>query len=254
MGYKNFNFVLFLPFKGDFAEFAFHDAFALNNFRVIIPTFVDMGSSVGLSFAPYRPSNNPQAFKNPSAFNPRSPQFFYNDFPTRDPIVFIFFPHKFNYFEAAGFFRLLRRNYPACKLVLFMTDPVYHFQQNFGMFLDRANSEKIISTFDCVLTYLIKDATDYGLTYFEGPHSIFPYEQPAETPTDIFFVGHASDRLEKILCAYEAFKAAGFVCDFYIVDVHNTPPQCLLMVYISMYLLIMLKLWSISCVQGQFWI
>ena len=104
-GYKNFNFVLFLPFKGDFAEFAFHDAFALNNFRVIIPTFVDMGSSVGLSFAPYRPSNNPQAFKNLSAFNPRSPQFFYNDFPTKAPIVFIFFPHKFNHFEAAGFFR-----------------------------------------------------------------------------------------------------------------------------------------------------
>ena len=220
-GFKNFNYMFFLPFKGDFAEFAFHDAFALNNFRVMIPIFTNNNNKISLSFTPYIPSNNPTAFKNFSV--PNSSQLFYADFHTRDPIVFLFFPHRFYLFEATGFFRYLRNNYPGCKLVLFMTDPVYHFQQNFNMFFNEANTKSILSTFDCVLSYNIVDAADYGLTYFEGPHSIFPYDH-AEEDIDIFFVGHAGDRLERILRAYEAFKAAGFVCDFYIVKV-DTPPR-----------------------------
>lgn len=221
--YNKFNFVMFLSPTAPYYKAMFYDAFALSNLRVIDVNLTATNNNINLNFSPYRPSNNPAAFKNPQALDINSPQFFANDFLTKNPIVFFFLPHRYNDFEAIGFFKHLRNNYPNCKLVMWLTDPIHHFQSFFRMFVDKANTEKILSTFDCVLTYNPVDAMEYGLTYFEGPCSVLPFEQPKQD-IDIFFVAGVKDRLKKILRAYETFKAAGFVCDFYIANVPNPPP------------------------------
>ena len=128
----------------------------------------------------------------------------------------IFYPP----FKSLKFFSYLRANYPGCKLVLWINNPIYVVKKVRKMFLNESDTKEILSTFDCVLTYNQVDVIDYGLTYFEGPYSVLPFEQP-EQETDIFFVGLAKDRLEKILRVYETFTAAGFTCDFYISNINN---------------------------------
>ena len=54
------------------------------------------------------------------------------------------------------------------------------------------------------------------------PYSVLPFAQP-EQDVDIFFVGRPKDRLEKILRAYETFKARGFVCKFFINELLDPP-------------------------------
>ena len=90
------------------------------------------------------------------------------------------------------------------------------------MFRDKADTYEILSAFDCVLTYNQVDAMDYGMNHFDMPYSVLPFEQP-EQDVDIFFVGRPKDRLEKILRAYETFKARGFVCEFFINDLPAPP-------------------------------
>ncbi|MBR3499109.1 MAG: hypothetical protein IKO05_08975 [Selenomonadaceae bacterium] len=90
------------------------------------------------------------------------------------------------------------------------------------MFRDKADTYEILSAFDCVLTYNQVDAMDYGMNHFDMPYSVLPFEQP-EQSVDIFFVGRPKDRLEKILRAYETFKARGFVCEFFINDLPAPP-------------------------------
>ncbi|MBR7025117.1 MAG: hypothetical protein IKI08_03835 [Selenomonadaceae bacterium] len=109
-------------------------------------------------------------------------------------------------------------------MVCWISNPIHYYQNAQKIFIDRATTVEFLSTFDCAFTYNPVDAMDYGLTYFEGPYSVLPFEQP-ELTTDIFYVGAAKNRVEKILRAYETFKAAGFVCDFYINHINNPPRQ-----------------------------
>ncbi|MBQ3726483.1 MAG: hypothetical protein IJR52_05285 [Selenomonadaceae bacterium] len=219
--YDKFNFVFFLNLACDYYRFMFYDALALSNVRFIEFIGANLNGKVSLAFKPFRPANNPAAFVNLQAFDIRSPKVFAQDFPTDAPIVFFFWANEYNFFRKNNFFKYLRKNYPDCKLVCWLTNPL-QFYKRLGMFLDKAGTNEILSAFDCVFTYNQVDAIDYGMTYFEGPYSVLPFAQPNQD-VDIFFVGLPKDRLEKILRAYETFKAAGFVCDFHISNLSNPP-------------------------------
>jgi len=222
--YNKFNFVFFLRQATPIYKFISHDAFALSNVRVVDLNFTNANGIQTVNFIPYHPRNNPSAFKDIKSFDINSPQVFAQDFPEKNPIVFLFSPQVYHIFKEIKFFQYLRSNYPGCKLVCSLTDPVHHFQNFFGMFLDKANTREIFSTFDLVITYIQLDAINYGMTFFEGSYSVLPYVQPKED-VDIFFAGGIKNRFEKIIRAYEYFKSAGFVCDFHIVGVPDTPPS-----------------------------
>ena len=221
MAYDKFNFVFFLNTAADYYKYTLYDIFSLSNVRVINCTY----GGTGFSFKPYRPATNPAAFGTPQAFDASTPQTFVQsvvrDFPTNDPIVFLFWMNDYYLFYSLDFFNHLRNNYPKCKLVCSLTNPI-HYYQSLQTFCDETSTKEIFSTFDCVLTYIKLDAMDYGMTYFKGSYSVLPYEQP-KLSSDVFFVGRPKDRLEKILRAYESFKAAGLICDFYINDIPNPP-------------------------------
>ena len=250
--YDKFNFVFFLNAAADYYKYMLYDIFALNNVRVIDYTY----GGTSFNFKPYRPATNPLAFRNSKSFVASSPQAFVQsvarDFPTNDPIVFFFWMNDYYFFRSLNFFNYLRDNYPNCKLVCWLTNPI-HYYQGFQMFHNANSTKEILSTFDCIMTHIMIDAINYGLTCFEKIYSVLPYAQP-KLSSDVFFVGRPKERLEKILRAYESFKAAGLICDFYIADVHNTPPWYLLMICISTSILLTIKFWSTSCVQEPFWI
>ncbi len=221
MSYSKYNFVFFLNATDAlYYKIMFYDAFALSNVRVLDINFANVNNKLSLNFVPYRPANNPAAFRNLQAFNVNSPQAFAEDFPVKNPIVFFFWANFYNHFRAFNFFQYLKSNYAGCKLVCWITNPIHHYRDYYKLFTDKATTKEFLATFDCVLTYNITDAMDYSLTYVEGPYSVLPFEHPKED-IDIFFVGYAKRRLEKILRAYESFKAAGFVCDFHIAGVPN---------------------------------
>ena len=218
-GYKKFNFMFFI-LENYIHQITLCDAAPLNNFRVMIPCPVNGGG--GVLFKPQRFPNNPSAFSDPATYSEWSDHFFNNDFPMKNPICFVFYEYFYTKLKPFNFFAYLRANYPDCKLVLWLDNPMHEVKSARKMFLDESDTKEILSTFDCVLTYNQVDAINYGLTYFEGPYSVLPFKQPKPV-VDIFFVGQAKDRLEKILRAYERFTAQGFVCDFYVTD-DITPP------------------------------
>ena len=217
-GYRNFNYMFFI-LNNDFFTLTLREAASLTNFRAMSIMF----NETALAFEPITFPNNPLAFSNPENYSEWSDHLFNDDFPVKNPICFVFYEIFYPVAKNLNFFQYLRNNYPDCKLVLSIGNPMATVQKVRGMFVDDADTKEILSTFDCVLTYVQLDAMDYGLTYFEGPYSIIPFKQP-KIDVDIFFVGLAKNRLEKILRAYESFKAAGFICDFHIADVHDTPP------------------------------
>ena len=212
-GYKNFNFMFFILYN-DFYLLTLREAASLTNFRAMSIIF----NKNLLAFRPVIFPNNPLAFSNKE--NKWSEHLFNDDFPVKNPSCFVFYESFYRDLKNLKFFQHLRDNYPDCKLVLWIINPIHVCQKVRGMFVDDADTKEILSTFDCIFTYNQVDAMDYGLTYFEGPYSVLPYEQPKEE-VDIFFVGLAKNRLEKILRAYESFKAAGFICDFHIADIPN---------------------------------
>ena len=217
-GYRNFNYMFFI-LNNDFFTLTLREAASLTNFRAMSIMF----NETALAFEPITFPNNPLAFSNPENYSEWSDHLFNDDFPVKNPICFVFYEIFYPVAKNLNFFQYLRNNYPDCKLVLSIGNPMATVQKVRGMFVDDADTKEILSTFDCVFTYIQKDAMDYGLIYFEGPYSIIPFKQP-KIDVDIFFVGLAKNRLEKILRAYESFKAAGFICDFHIADVHDTPP------------------------------
>lgn len=218
--YDKFNFVFFLSSSNDYYKFGFYDAFSLSNARFIEFNLTDNNGKLVVNFKPYRPVNNPAVFSKP--FDVNSPQAFTQDFLMNAPVVFFFFATDYNLFRSLNFFNHLRDNYPECKLICWLTNPIHYYQDAQKIFIDKATTDEVLCTFDRVLTYDIVDSMNYGLIYFEGFYSVVPYEQP-ELTSDVFFIGRPKDRLEKILRAYENFMAKGFVCDFYINGISNPP-------------------------------
>lgn len=219
--YKKFNFVFFTWLNPLYTTILY-DASYLNNFRAMRPTFGDKPFQSQPFFTPYIYPNNPSAFRNAADYSTWSEDFFSRDFPVKNPLCFVVYEGFYPIFKPMKFLPYLRACYPNCKLVLWIENPMHVLKKVRGMFVDKADTQEILSTFDCIFTYNQIDAIDYGLTYFEGPYSVLPVEQTKET-VDIFYAGAAKNRLEKILRAYEVFTESGFVCEFFVCE-KNPPP------------------------------
>ena len=248
--YKKFNFMFLFPCM-DIYTLLLYDARNLSNFRAVTIVLVGSQDGTELVFFTGDSSNNFPNPGKPETYSEWSARPFNDDFLVKNPICFVVYEAFYQDFKQLNFFQRLRDRYPDCKFVLWINNPIHTCQGVWGMFVDDADTKEILSTFDCAFTYNQKDAEDYGLTYFEGPYSVLPFHQPKET-VDIFFVGQAKNRLEKIMRAYQSFKVAGFTCEFYITDV-PTPPDLHLPTYTSMSTCLTQKYWSTSCAQGRSW-
>lgn len=137
--------------------------------------------------------------------------YYKNTFNNDNPICFVFTGShilKFDY----GFDKYLRKTYPNCKLVIFYQDLIKgKWKKYFEKFKDR---------FDLILSFDQKDAEDYGLIYYPLVYTPEEYEVEDVLPrSDVYFVGKAKNRLDKILDIYVKLRDAGLKCDFNITGV-----------------------------------
>ena len=190
-----------------------YDAFNLSNFKFMeIRYRLNAGGGMSIGFeavkAPYRTDVLPEgmAVKRLDDY-----------FPEKNPIVFIFaLENHYGTLKPIGFFDFLKKTYPGCKLILTLGNPVDYYRSTFGMFANRASTAEILSTFDMVCTYNEPDAREFGLRHYDGPYCGLPVIANNEMTSDVFFIGLAKKRLDKIIRTYEMLKGCGLVCDFYI--------------------------------------
>lgn len=82
------------------------------------------------------------------------------------------------------------------------------------------NIRDINKKFDKVFSCDRKDAKKNNMLFLQQPYSLIKPEKK-DIKYDVFFVGSAKNRLDKIILAYELLKKKGFKCIFYITDVEE---------------------------------
>ena len=140
-----------------------------------------------------------------------NPMMFRHKFGNGLPICFTFLIRRCDLVEQ-GLIGYLKKQYPGSKFVCFYTDVM---KTCLKYDLDRIRRE-----FDLLLTFDQADAEKYGLVYHPLVYSQTDIpDNDAIDPCDVFFVGHAKNRLDDILTAYEKLRGAGLKCDFHISGV-----------------------------------
>lgn len=134
---------------------------------------------------------------------------FKNHFKDSKPICFIFFTSRTKEIHN-GLILYLKKNYENCKVVIFYQDIVAR-----SIMPDIEENKK---RFDLVLSFDQSDSRKYNVLYYPLVYSKIDIPAPQNHfCSDIYFVGKAKDRLNKILAAYEVFRNAGLKCDFHII-------------------------------------
>lgn len=138
---------------------------------------------------------------------------------TGENCFFLFFESWYAVYTT-DYIDYLRHRYPKAQLVLYLQDVVSSnpcFEQ-----------EIIRRRFNRILTYDKGDAMRYDLQYAPTPYSRLDIaEADASVKCDVFFCGHAKNRLPRIMQAYEAIKQAGLTCRFYITGVPRNEQKVL---------------------------
>ena len=218
MSYKKYNFVLFIA-DADYYIQCFSDVHSMLNVRVMHIIPVQQNNSVGFNFVPVQSPKNPYAYSNVQNSVGLDKIFDY-EFPEKNPIIFLFRIDDYVWFKATGvnFFQMLRENYPGCKFACSLNNAVEYYKRTMNVFVNEENLRDIHKTFDLIITYNKLDATNYGLQHYEGLYSFVP-QKSEEIISDVFYVGAAKDRLNKILEIYEELTNSGLKCDFWITGV-----------------------------------
>ena len=223
--YQKFNFVFLLPWDVEYYNLSLFDLNDLLNVRIIAVQYsFDKNGNLSINFFPFRSEMNPYAFKKPMN-NLFFGDYFNKEFPARRPIIFYAVHSAYAWMKAIGYFNYLRSNYPDCKIVLSLTNPVNSPHQGNAalnnLLINEKNINGMNSDFDCIVTYNKNDAVRFGFIYCNGGYSRLPFKSSSET-SDLFFIGWAKDRLHKIHDYYKYFKSIGLKCDFYVTGV---PPE-----------------------------
>ena len=133
------------------------------------------------------------------------------DFEDKKPVCFLFFSH-WAQFEKYGFVDFLRQNYQKSKCVCF-------FQDIISLKKD-VNIEHYKKIFDLVITFDHKEAKQYDINYSPLVNSKSKYDLSSNLKeTDVYFLGAAKNRLDKIISVYEILQKKKIKCDFYITGV-----------------------------------
>ena len=110
--------------------------------------------------------------------------------------------------------RYIKKKDNHCMIVIFYQDIVARR----GLM----NIEKIKKEADLVLSFDQGDVQNYDLIYYPLVYSSIEIpENPSIEKSDVFFVGKAKDRLDRIIASYEVLKRAGLKCDFHIIGVDD---------------------------------
>ncbi len=135
-------------------------------------------------------------------------QSFHNDLP----LCFVYMGGNMIRFDG-GFAEYVRRRDPRNKVVIMHQDLIAKkINYDYDIIRKRA---------DLCITYDKAEAEEYGIHYFrEDVYSkIIPDGNDDEFEQDVYFLGAAKDRLQKILDAYRYFQSKGIRCKFIIADV-----------------------------------
>lgn len=140
-----------------------------------------------------------------------NPLFYKNQFEDEKPICFIF-SAGMAYLEKYGFVSYLKRKYPDAKFVCFYQD-IINSVRNYSF-------EDIRRIFDFVISYDMDEASQNGLIFHNTVFSNYPVPSNDRIEkSDVYFVGAAKNRYDKIVTAYENLTEQGLKCDFNIIGV-----------------------------------
>ena len=116
---------------------------------------------------------------------------------------------------------LLKGKYPYAKFVLFLCDLVHaRPDEKTELTLD---VEKAKSIFELILSFDVKDCEKYGLIYHPLVFSDYRGEYDNTMNCyDIYFCGHAKNRLKGILDSFKRCWELGLTTDFWLIGV---PPE-----------------------------
>ena len=133
--------------------------------------------------------------------------YFKNDFiDPQKPIVFIFDARWLEYDYMRSYAMWLRKKYPGCKIVVNYIDIVATWK-------DCGKPDAIRGLADMLVSYDKDDAEKYGMYYHPTVYAEANISKPNNTPTtDVFFVGAAKNRMQKILETYDRLEKAGLNC------------------------------------------
>lgn len=139
--------------------------------------------------------------------------YFKNDFiDPKKPIVFIFDARWLEYDYMRSYAMWLRKKFPGCKIVVNYIDIVATWK-------DCGKPDAIRGLADMLVSYDKDDAEKYGMYYHPTVYAEANISKPNNTPTtDVFFVGAAKNRMQKILETYDRLEKAGLNCYFYVMD------------------------------------
>lgn len=138
-----------------------------------------------------------------------NPLFFRSKFSDNNHLCFLFSAGS-AYLEKYGFVSYLKRRYPNAKFVCFYQDIVESVKTS--------RIEEIKSIFDLVLSYDIEDTRKYDLVFHNTVFSNYKVPEPNDYDfSDVYFVGAAKNRFQKILDIYKKLVDMSLKCDFYII-------------------------------------
>ena len=115
-------------------------------------------------------------------------------------------------YNGGEYIRRLRKQYPSCKIVLYLGDLIssyVRFDVNF-----------FLSNCDHVISYDADDSSRYHLIYAPLPYSKVSIPEDSAIPAfDVFFCGKAKNRLEEIHSIYDFLTNKGLKALFFITGV-----------------------------------
>lgn len=145
-------------------------------------------------------------------------KYYYNDFTNDKENVFVFHG-SFYFLRDMGYFDSLKSKYPNCKCIMFLTDTVDSYYKIFRFhYAGQFDISYLKEKFDVILSYNMYDAEKYGFYYYPLWYSSVQIKNNT-IESDVFFIGRAKDRLDKIHDAYINLKKKGLACKFIIYDV-----------------------------------
>lgn len=141
--------------------------------------------------------------------------FFNNDFEDNNPICYIFFGVNL-ILEKYGYIKYLKKKNQTSKFICFFQDLIHISTADFK----NIDIEHVKKIFDLVISYDTLEAKKYDILYY--PNSFSKYivkKNDSFLKSDIYFLGAAKNRLNKILLFYQYLHEIGVKCDFYITGV-----------------------------------
>lgn len=142
-------------------------------------------------------------------------RYFYSKFEEDKPLCFIFMGAWISLNEAVNLSSYLRKTYPNCKIVLFLSDLLSTRKQYYK------NRSLDITCFnylyDLVISYDKSDCTKYGFLYHPTVMSYMDIEDNSILDSDVYFLGKDKGRLPLIKKMLNYFNESGFKCDFNVL-------------------------------------